>query len=457
MEINETRMSEMEEIKDKFTQFIEEKKYKEAHNLITDLNEVDIALLIDELDPKNGVILYRLLPKDIAALVFAELDPSQQMEIITASTDSELKFIIDELYFDDMVDLLEEMPSNVVNRILKYTSTDERKLINQFLKYPESSAGSIMTIEYVSLKKEMSVSQSFDKIKREGLDKETVYTLYVTNKDNRLEGIVSLRQLIIADNETKIDDLMVEDVIYAHTLDDQEVVASLFKKYGFEAIPIVDNERRLVGIVTVDDILEVIEEETSEDFQIMAGMSPNEKPYLDTSVLELAKHRIVWLLILMISATVTQGIINSYEDTLNRVAFLAGFIPMLMDTGGNSGSQSSTLVIRALATGDIKTKDWYKVVWKELRVAIICGLVLAFVNFFKIVYIDKIPSNVSLTVSITLIFSVLSAKLAGGILPILAHKLKLDPAIMASPLITTIADAISLVVYFMIAGQLIGL
>lgn len=457
MENTETRVLEIEEIKNQLEALIEEKKYKDAHSLLADLNEIDIAALLDDLDTKHAVILYRLLSKDTAAIVFAELDPQQQTAIIVASSDTELKHILEELYFDDMVDMLEELPSNVVNRILKNTSSEERKLINQFLKYPDSSAGSIMTIEYVSLKKEMTVSQAFAKIKREGIDKETVYTLYVTNQDRKLVGIVSLRELIIAELDAKIEDLMVEDVIFAHTLDDQEIVANIFRKYGFEALPIVDNELRIVGIVTVDDILEVMEEETTEDFQIMAATTPSEKPYLESSVFELAKHRIIWLLVLMISATVTQNIINSYEDVLRNIAFLSGFIPMLMDTGGNSGAQSSTLVIRALATGDVTLKDWLKVFFKEFRVALICGLILAIVNYFKIIYLDHIPANVALVVSITLIFSVLSAKLAGGLLPILAHKLKLDPAIMASPLITTIADAISLVVYFFMASTIIGL
>ncbi|MBK0348697.1 magnesium transporter [Aerococcaceae bacterium zg-ZJ1578] len=449
-------INQLNEIRDQFTELINQKRTKAAYELIKNLNEVDIAHLIDELDPTIGVILYRLLPKAIATLVFANFDTEQQTAIINASTDQEIEHILNELYFDDMVDLIEEMPSNVVNDILKHTSAAERQLINQFLMYPDSSAGSMMTIEYVSLKKEFTVREALDKIKREGIDKETIYTLYVTDEKRVLEGILSLRELIVADLDTKIKSLMSEDVIYAHTLDDREDVAKQFSKYDLTALPIVDNEKRIVGIITVDDVLDVLEEETTEDFQIMAATTPNEKPYMSTSVLELAKDRIFWLLILMISATVTQKIINNYESILSSTAFLSGFIPMLMDTGGNSGSQSSTLIIRSLAINDVTTGDWLSVLWKEFRVALLCGVVLAFVNYFKIIYIDRIPANIALTVSITLIFSVMSAKIAGGALPLLAHKLKLDPAIMASPLITTIADAISLVVYFMLARTIIG-
>ena len=456
MDYADKRLLELEELEEQFKELIKNKQLKEAKALIENLNEVDVAFLIDELDPTTGTVVFRMLPKDIAADVFANFDSEQQQAIIRSSTDAEIKAIMDELYFDDKVDMLEEMPSNVVNSLLKYSAPEERNLINQFLKYPENSAGSLMTIEYVSLKKEMTIEESFRKIKREGIDKETIYTLYVTDDYRRLIGILSLRELIVAPAETKISELMRSEVVYVHTHDDQEDVANLFRKYGFEAIPVVDNEKRIVGIITYDDIIDIIEAETNEDFQVMAAITPSEDEYLETSVLSLAKHRIMWLMALMISSTITQRIIAGYESYLYSVAGLSTFIPMLMDTGGNSGSQSSTLVIRGLATGDIKPKDWYKVMWKEFRISMVVGIVLSIISYFKIIYFDKMPNNIALTVSITLIFAVMTAKVVGGTLPIAAHKLKLDPAIMASPLITTIADATSLIVYFILAQSIIG-
>ncbi|PVY89194.1 Mg2+ transporter MgtE [Ezakiella coagulans] len=456
MDYADKRLLELEELEEQFKELIKNKKLKEAKALIENLNEVDVATLIDKLDPTTGTVVFRMLPKDIAADVFANFDSEQQQAIIRSSTDAEIKGIMDELYFDDKVDMLEEMPSNVVNSLLKYSAPEERNLINQFLKYPENSAGSLMTIEYVSLKKEMTVEESFRKIKREGIDKETIYTLYVTDNYRRLIGILSLRELIVAPAETRINDLMRSEVVYVHTHDDQEDVANLFRKYGFEAIPVVDNEKRIVGIITYDDIIDIIEEETNEDFQIMAAITPSEDEYLESGVFNLAKHRIMWLMVLMISSTITQRIIAGYESYLYSVVGLSTFIPMLMDTGGNSGSQSSTLVIRGLATGDVKPKDWYKVMWKEFRIAVVVGIVLSIISYFKIIYFDKMPNNIALTVSLTLIFAVMTAKVVGGILPIAAHKLKLDPAIMASPLITTIADATSLIVYFVLAQNIIG-
>lgn len=456
MDYADKRLLELEELEERFKELIKNKQLKEAKALIENLNEVDVAFLIDELDPTTGTVVFRMLPKDIAADVFANFDSEQQQAIIRSSTDAEIKAIMDELYFDDKVDMLEEMPSNVVNSLLKYSAPEERNLINQFLKYPENSAGSLMTIEYVSLKKEMTIEESFRKIKREGIDKETIYTLYVTDDYRRLIGILSLRELIVAPAETKISELMRSEVVYVHTHDDQEDVANIFRKYGFEAIPVVDNEKRIVGIITYDDIIDIIEAETNEDFQVMAAITPSEDEYLETSVLSLAKHRIMWLMVLMISSTITQRIIAGYESYLYSVAGLSTFIPMLMDTGGNSGSQSSTLVIRGLATGDIKPKDWYKVMWKEFRISMVVGIVLSIISYFKIIYFDKMPNNIALTVSITLIFAVMTAKVVGGTLPIAAHKLKLDPAIMASPLITTIADATSLIVYFILAQSIIG-
>ena len=451
-----THEGEADERREKFQAFIDERNFREAKNFLSTLNVVDIANLIDGLDPQTGVALYRMLPKDVAAEVFAKFDPEQQEAIIYASTDTEIRELIEDMFLDDTVDLLEEMPSGVVSRILENTGHSDRSMINQLLKYPDSSAGSIMTTEYISLKKEMTVSSAIDKIKREGIQSETIYILYVTDENRILEGILSLRDLIVADDSKRVGELMREDVIYAYTLDDKEEVANIFKKYSFEALPIVDQEKRIVGIVTVDDILDVIEEEVTEDFQIMAATTPTDKPYLETGIFALSKHRILWLLILMISATITQKIIYNYENILQNVTFLSGFIPMLMDTGGNSGSQSSTLIIRGLATGDIKSRDWYRVVFKEVRVAMVCGLALAVINYFKI-YLDGIPSNVALVVSLTLVCAVMIAKIVGAILPMVAIKIKVDPAIMASPLITTIADALSLMVYFIIARNIMSI
>ena len=452
-----THEGEADERREKFQAFIDERNFREAKNFLPTLNVVDIANLIDGLDPQTGVALYRMLPKDVAAEVFAKFDPEQQEAIIYASTDTEIRELIEDMFLDDTVDLLEEMPSGVVSRILENTGHSDRSMINQLLKYPDSSAGSIMTTEYISLKKEMTVSSAIDKIKREGIQSETIYILYVTDENRILEGILSLRDLIVADDSKRVGELMREDVIYAYTLDDKEEVANIFKKYSFEALPIVDQEKRIVGIVTVDDILDVIEEEVTEDFQIMAATTPTDKPYLETGIFALSKHRILWLLILMISATITQKIIYNYENILQNVTFLSGFIPMLMDTGGNSGSQSSTLIIRGLATGDIKSRDWYRVVFKEVRVAMVCGLALAVINYFKIIYLDGIPSNVALVVSLTLVCAVMIAKIVGAILPMVAIKIKVDPAIMASPLITTIADALSLMVYFIIARNIMSI
>ena len=452
-----THEGEADERREKFQAFIDERNFREAKNFLSTLNVVDIANLIDGLDPQTGVALYRMLPKDVAAEVFAKFDPEQQEAIIYASTDTEIRELIEDMFLDDTVDLLEEMPSGVVSRILENTGHSDRSMINQLLKYPNSSAGSIMTTEYISLKKEMTVSSAIDKIKREGIQSETIYILYVTDENRILEGILSLRDLIVADDSKRVGELMREDVIYAYTLDDKEEVANIFKKYSFEALPIVDQEKRIVGIVTVDDILDVIEEEVTEDFQIMAATTPTDKPYLETGIFALSKHRILWLLILMISATITQKIIYNYENILQNVTFLSGFIPMLMDTGGNSGSQSSTLIIRGLATGDIKSRDWYRVVFKEVRVAMVCGLALAVINYFKIIYLDGIPSNVALVVSLTLVCAVMIAKIVGAILPMVAIKIKVDPAIMASPLITTIADALSLMVYFIIARNIMSI
>ncbi|SCG84188.1 Magnesium transporter mgtE [Proteiniborus sp. DW1] len=442
---------------EKVLELIRENKLMQARNELIDMNVVDIAQLLDETNQEKMLIIFRILPKDISADVFSYLSYEKQRYIIESITDKEIKNIINELFLDDTIDFLEELPANVVKKVLKNTDENTRALINQFLKYPENSAGSIMTIEYVDLKKKMTVKEALEHIRKTGIDKETINTCYVMDKNRRLEGVISIRQLILNDDDTIINDIMDENVIYVHTLEDQEDVADTFRKYDFTSMPVVDNENRLVGIITIDDIVDIIEQENTEDFQKMAAMVPSEEEYLKTSVFSLAKHRVMWLLVLMISATFTGNIIKKFEDVLQSVVVLAAFIPMLMDTGGNAGSQSSTLVIRGLALGEIKAKDILKVIWKELRVSIVVGITLAIVNFLRIFLLEKTDFYISLAICISLFFTVVIAKVVGGVLPILAKKLKMDPAIMASPLITTIVDAFALLIYFTAATALLGI
>ncbi|HAS91936.1 MAG TPA: magnesium transporter [Sedimentibacter sp.] len=436
-------------------ELIEQKKYIQLKKELSEMNEVDISEILDPLDLQTTLLVFRMLPKDTAAEVFSYISPEQKADIINAVTDKELKYILDELFFDDMIDLIEEMPANVVNKILINSTQEERTLINQFLKYPAHSAGSIMTIEYVELKKNMTVKEALEHIKKTGINKETIYTCYVTDKKRKLEGIVSLRNLVVSDPDQSINDIMQEEVIYVETHDDQEIIANIFKKYGFMALPVVDKEHRLIGIITFDDIMDVMEDEATEDFQRMAAMVPSDEAYLDLSVIALAKQRIPWLMILMLGATVTGGIITKFENILSTVVVLTAFIPMLMDTGGNSGNQSSTLIIRGLALGNVNQKDIWKVLWKEFRISLLVGIILASVNFAKNMLFDKVGLNVSLTVSLTVATTVMLAKMVGGTLPLIAKKLKLDPAIMAGPLITTIVDALVLLVYFGVASALL--
>lgn len=443
---------------EKILELINGKKYSEAREELLKLNSVDIATLLEEVDnKKNMLVLFRLLPKDIEIDVFSYMSNDMQQYIIQSITHEEMTTIIDQLYFDDVIDLLEEMPANIVKKILLNTDDKKRKLINQFLKYEEDSAGSIMTIEFVDLKKEMTVEQAIERIRKTGVDKQTINTCYVIDKNRRLEGITSIRRLILSNKDVLIKDIMKENYVSINTFDDQEYVANQFKKYDLVSMPVVDKEHRLVGIITIDDIVDIIDQENTEDFHKMAAMEPSEEEYLKTGVFELAKHRIIWLLVLMVSATFTGNIIRKSEDVLQSVVILASFIPMLMDTGGNSGSQSSTLVIRGLALGEIKLKDIFKVMWKEFRVSVVVGIVLAIVNFLRVYFIEKVSFMVSITVCISLFFTVVLAKVVGGILPIVAKKLKLDPAIMASPLITTIVDAVALLIYFGIAKMLLGI
>lgn len=418
-------------------------------------NEVDIAEFLEELPQDKIVVVFRALPKEMAAEVFSNLEPDTQQVIIQSATDQEVSAIVEELYVDDAVDMLEELPANVVKRVLKAARPDTRKLINQFLNYPDNSVGSIMTAEFTDLKQSMTVAQAIAHIRRTGENSESVYTCYVTDAGRRLEGVLTIKELLLAQDDQLIADLMETDVITAETTEDQEEAVARMMKYDFISLPVVDKEGRLVGIVTVDDVMDVMEEEATEDFEKMAAMAPSEKPYLKTSVLSLAKHRILWLLVLMISGMITGGILGQYEAAFAAMPLLVTFIPMLTDTGGNAGSQSSTLVIRGMAVGEIQLKDFAKVFWKELRVSMLVGVVLSAVNFVRLIITYPGNHMVALTVALALFVTVLLAKTVGGVLPMVAKLCHADPAIMAAPLITTIVDAISLVVYFRIACALL--
>ena len=418
-------------------------------------NEVDIAEFLEELSQDKIVVVFRALPKEMAAEVFSNLEPDTQQVIIQSATDQEVSAIVEELYVDDAVDMLEELPANVVKRVLKAARPDTRKLINQFLNYPDNSVGSIMTAEFTDLKQSMTVAQAIAHIRRTGENSESVYTCYVTDAGRRLEGVLTIKELLLAQDEQLIAELMETDVITAETTEDQEEAVARMMRYDFISLPVVDKEGRLVGIVTVDDVMDVMEEEATEDFEKMAAMAPSEKPYLKTSVLSLAKHRILWLLVLMISGMITGGILGQYEAAFAAMPLLVTFIPMLTDTGGNAGSQSSTLVIRGMAVGEIQLKDFAKVFWKELRVSMLVGVVLSAVNFVRLNITYPGNQMVALTVALALFVTVLLAKTVGGVLPMVAKLCHADPAIMAAPLITTIVDAISLVVYFRIACALL--
>ncbi len=439
----------------KLNTILEEKNFSVLKQELAKHPIQDLAEFIDSLDEKQAITVFRLLPKELAADTFSFLSSEKQTHISSIVNEEELSSILDDLNFDDKIDFIEEMPAYLVKRILKNTSDVERKLINQFLNYPDSSAGSLMTIEYINLKKELSVKNALNYIRKTATDKEIIYTSYVIDNERHLEGIVSLKDLVLANENTKVADLMREDIHFAYTHDDQEGVANLFKKYDLLALPVVDNEKRLVGVITVDDIVDVIEEEATEDILKMAAIHPTDEEYIQAGTLKLARKRILWLLVLMVSATLTGYIIRGFSDTLESIVILAAYIPMLMDTGGNAGTQSSTLVIRSLILGEVTLKDTFKVIWKELRISILVGGVLALINFLRILYFDAVGFEIALTVSVTLMLTVIVAKLIGGILPIIATKLKLDPAIMASPLITTIVDTFSLIIYFYLATLII--
>ena len=436
---------------------LKEKKYLQLKQMLKEENPVDIAGILEEMPAEMLPLVYRLLPKELAAEVFAEMDNDQQEILIQAFSDQELQDVLDELYLDDTVDIIEEMPANVVKRILRQTKPEVRKKINEILHYPEDGAGSIMTIEYVDLKKNMTVDEAFSRIRATGVDKETIYTCYVTNADRKLEGLVTVRELLLSPKSAIIGDIMETHVIAASTLDDKEQVANQLKKYDFLALPVVDQENRLVGIVTFDDAMDVLQDESTEDIEMMAAITPTGKPYLKTSTLDIWKKRVPWLLLLMVSATFTGKIIQVYEDALAAQVVLTAFIPMLMDTGGNAGSQSSVTVIRGLSLGEIRMTDIFKIIWKETRVALLCGLTLAIANFAKMMLLDRISFSVSLVVGLTLVVTVAIAKITGGTLPILAKRVGVDPAVMASPFITTVVDALSLIVYFQITSALLPL
>ena len=430
---------------------LEKKKFNSIKDVLSTMNPADIAAVLEDMDQPRLVLLFRLLPKSLAADSFVEMDGDTQEILIQGFTDKELKEIVDELYMDDAVDLVEEMPANLVKRILRQTDPETRRLINEMLKYPEDSAGSIMTTEFVDLRPDMTAAGAIDHIREAGIDSETINICYVVNKTRQLIGAVSIRSIILAKSDAHVEDIMESHVISVTTLEDQETVAQMFAKYNFTAMPVVDTEGRLVGIVTVDDAIDVIQEEATEDISKMAAITPSDKPYLRRSVFELWKSRVPWLMILMISATFTGLIITHFEDQLAGCLVLTAFIPMLMDTGGNSGSQASVTVIRSLSLQEIDFSDLFRIMWKEARVAVMCGLSLAIVNFLKLMFFDKVGFSVALVICVTLIVTVFVAKLVGCSLPLLAKKVGFDPTVMASPFITTIVDALSLLIYFRMA------
>jgi len=457
-------MAERFEIVEKaLLSMLEGKKYATLRDILSTMNPSDVAGLFDGLEEKQIPLMYRLLPKELAAETFVEMEPEAQELLIRGFSDNELKEVLDELYVDDAADLVEEMPANVVKRILKTADPEMRKSINQILRYPESSAGSIMTTEFVSLRPHMTVEEAILRIRRQGVDKETIYTCYVLSKDRTLIGLVTVKDLLLAeDDEMTIEELMLTNMIFVNTLTDQEQVAQMLSKYNFLAMPVVDGEGRMVGIVTFDDALDVLEEEATEDMELMSGMTPSEKPYLRSSAFDLFKNRIPWLMLMMVSATFTGLIMTAFEDALAAQIALSAFIPMLMGTGGNSGSQSSVTVIRGLSLNELDFSDIGVILWKEIRTALMCGIALAVVCFGKIWLVDhmlmgneNITLMVDLVVCCALCVTVVVAKIVGCLLPMAAKAVKLDPAVMASPFISTIVDALSLLVYFLFAKTLL--
>lgn len=447
---------EIMQLKEQVVELLENKQYSNLHDYIDKLNSQDISIMFEELSKEDMIRVFRLLSKDEAAEVFSYMESDLQEDLINLLTDKELKNIVDELYMDDTVDLIEEMPSNVVKRILNGVNQKDRKLINELLNYPEDSAGSIMTTEFVDLKMNMTVDEAFTKIRKIALDKETVYTCYVLDARRKIVGIVGVKDLLIAQPDVVIKDIMETNIVTVNTLDDQEEVVKKFDKYDFIALPVVDKEDRLVGIVTVDDAIDVLQEENTEDFEIMAGITPSEDSYFKTSIFKHAKNRILWLLLLMISSSITGSIIIHYEEAFAALPLLVAFVPVIMGTGGNCGSQSSTMIIRGMATDEIKLKDYFKAVWKEIRISVIVGILLSIANGIRIV-VQYNDVQIAIVVGLTLILTVILAKFLGCSLPMIAKKLKLDPAIMAAPLITTILDSCSVLIYFKIAVTIMGI
>ncbi len=443
-------------MKENVLQLIEEKKFNDLRIYLQSVNSADLPSLFNELNKEYILIIYRLLSKEKAAEAFAEFDSDIQEQLINGFTDKELKNVMEELFMDDAVDLIEEMPSNVVKRILKNIGANDRKVINELLNYPEDSAGSIMTTEFIDLKENMTVKQALEKIKRIGLEKETIYSCYVLNIHRKVRGIVNLKSLVIAEEDTIIKDIMETNVITVSTLEDKEVVAKMFDKYNFLAIPVVDKENRLVGIVTVDDAIDVLQDEVAEDFEKMAAITPNEETYFKTTVFQHAKSRIIWLLVLMLSSIVTGSIITKYEEAFATVPLLVAFIPMIMGTTGNCGSQTSTLIIRGMSNDEVMLKDYLKAVWKEFRVAILVAFMLGIANSLRI-WLQYQDANLAIVVSLSLLGTVILAKFLGCTLPMLAKKIKIDPALMATPVITTISDMCSVLIFFKIATIVMGL
>jgi len=432
-------------------ELLEQNRLAELKEILIKENPIDVADVFEEFPKEKDLIIFKLLPKDFSSEVFSYLSPEKQQEVIENITDEEIKFIMEDMYLDDTVDFIEEMPANIVDKILKNTSNDKRKLINQMLKYPENSAGSVMTVEYISFKDNYTVKQAIDYYRKVAIDKEETDICFVTDSKKKLVGIISLKTLILSNDDSYIKDQMDTNFVSVLTKDDQEEIAALFRKYDLTTMPVVDHEDRLVGVITVDDIVDVIDQENTEDIQKMAAMNPSDEEYLKESVMSLAKHRILWLLVLMISATFTGMVIKKYEEVLQSAVYLAVFIPMLMDTGGNAGSQSATLVIRGIALEEIEFSDIFKVIWKEFRVSVLVGFILSAVNFVRIYYFTKSGLETSLVVAISMFLTVIMAKVIGGVLPLIAKSLKIDPAIMASPLITTIVDTAALIIYFQLS------
>ncbi|ABX43373.1 magnesium transporter [Lachnoclostridium phytofermentans] len=443
-------------MQDKVLELLENKSYSELKHILETMNSADIAQILSEVKNEDMILLYRFLTKDTAVETFSYMETELQERLIHAMTDKELRDVTSELFLDDTVDLIEEMPANIVKRILQQAQPDQRKLINEFLKYPSDSAGSVMTIEFIDLKATMTVDEAFAKIRKIGLDKETIYTCYVLDDSRRLQGIVTVKDLLLAKNDTILSDIMETNLITVNTHDDKEVVARKFDKYDFLALPVVDQESRLVGIITIDDAIDVIQDENTEDFERMAALSPSEDSYFRTSVFQHAKNRIVWLLALMLSATVTGVLITRYENAFKAIPLLVAFIPMLMDTGGNCGSQTSTLIIRGMALDEIRSKDILRVLYKEIRVALLVGVMLGSVNGIRI-FIQYHDLGLALVVGLTLVATVCLSKVLGCLLPMVAKVFKMDPALMAAPLITTIVDTCSIMIYFSIALRIMNL